>query len=1534
MHLNKNEQARVRRKITLLALLCFALGYTAMAQVNCSFTTSATNGCPGLTVNFTDQSTGGVASHYWDFDGLGTSTAANPTQVFTVPNIYNVKHIVRNAGATSTDTCFVQIQVYAPPVVNFASGNTEGCNNPCHTVNFVNQSAPGSAPILEYVWDFGDGSLAESASPSAPNASHCYNAIGNYPVILIARDANGCQSDTTKNNFVTIRTAPTANITANPTSACTAPTVVNFSGSGTSPNGGSLTYTWAFGNGGTAAGQTATQVYQTGIYTATVTALDPIGCTATATQNIQITPITADFGASAYTVCRGLPVQFTDSSNYASAWSWNFGVPSGTSTQRNPSYTFNANGTYTVTLTATYNGCTGSVSKTITVVDPVDASFVGDDTSGCAAPHTVNFTSTIGSGASSLLWNFGDNQTSTQANPSHTYTANGNYNVTLTVNSVSGCANVVRYNQYIDVGILTPTFTVDSTSGCAPLTVRFTNNSTAARPITGYLWDFGDGTPTSTAQNPTHVYTVNGQYKPTLTITTVDGCTKTYVYPGNINVGGPGNPDFVATPTIQCVNQPIVFTDLTTNVNPAATYFWQFGDGGTSTDQNPTYEYGDIGTFSVTLTIVYNGCSTVLVKNNYIRIVVPKAEFGFQFDCLNPSTVTFSDSSQGAQTWFWDFGDGQSSTLQNPVHTYATQSTYAVTLVVTNTTTGCVDSITKVLPFGTPTAQFTSDTTTGCTRLRIRYTDQSTFASSWLWRFGDGTTSTAQNPTKFYDLPGLYTVTLIINPGQPCSDSIVMTDYIQAYGVTAEFAADYYAGCSPLAVAFTDSSTSFQSNIVSWQWILDAGDTAYTKNTNHVYTSATPSTLYTILLTVTDSRGCVGTKFRSVRAINVIPYFTSDSIACPGESITFYDSSQALNFFAYSWDFGDGSPLINDDTVTHAYTAPGTYTVSLTVTSNAVGPICSQTYTRPTPIVVANPNIDFFVNANFDPCPPFPVQFTNIADRDDLTYEWYFGDGDTSTFQNPLHVYDMPGKYTVTLIGKAPAGCSDTVTYIDLVYAGGPTGVFTASTDSGCVPLAIDISATVDGTTTAYTLTTGDGTVYPDSLFVTHTYTTPGNYTVTFNLTDSLGCSFPYDFDTIVVGAIPYPNLPTDTVVCKGNYIRFNLTEGDIFSWTASESPTFLSCNDCPSPLITAPDTITYYVTATTNIGCSASDTVLVNVDALPQIFPGVSFRICPSDTLQLSAGPNVQAATWTPNLFISDTNSVNPVVYPSDTIVYRVTGSNSTGCSISRIVRVEVIDKVVANLTFNDTLLCEGGAVQLSLNVEQASYNDTSYMWTPPSYLSSPLIQDPLFNGPHGTYTYTVITRSSTCIPDTDVVNIEVAPKPAVEAGDDQTVAVGTQVQLWAASPNPVNYYWTATADSFSCTNCRRPFIVVNQNQTVYATARNEFGCEASDSVVLKVVSCDPNSVFVPNTFTPNNDDLNDVLYVRGIGLKSLEYFRVFDRWGQMVFETKNLSEGWDGLLPGTDRVCDLGVYVYMMKGVCSSGQEMEKSGNVTLVR
>lgn len=1508
-------------------MLFIALGYNAMAQVTCQFNVSAVNGCSPLVIDFTDQSTGGVTTHYWDFDGVGTSTIQNPSATFTQPGIYNVKHVVSNGS--SIDSCVRQVRVFEPPVVNFVSSNNQGCVSPCYTVNFTNQTVPGAAPILEYVWDYGDGSLAESVPPTAPNSAHCFNDTGLFTITLIARDQNGCQANRAVPNFVRIGSRPTISVTANPVLSCTSPLVVNFNATASSNNGGTIGgYTWFFGNGGTSAVEDPTQVYQTGIYTATVTATDPLGCQNSATQLIEVTPVQAGFTASNLVVCRGIPVTFTDTSNYANSWQWTFG-DNGTSTQKNPTHTYNQNGSYTVSLTANYKGCTNTATKTayITVVDPISVAFTADDTTACTAPHTVNFTSTIGAGATSILWNFGNNQTSTQPNPTATYNANGNYDVTLSVTGSSGCTNTVSYNDYIDVGQINAAFTLDSQSGCAPLTVTFDNNSTSLYPITTYAWDFGNGA-TSSQQAPTYVYTVNGQYTPSLTITNSAGCTDTYVYSGQVNVGGPGNPAFTATPLTQCVNQPIAFTDQTTGVNPAATYFWEFGDGGTSTDQNPTYEYGDIGQYSVTLTIVYNGCSTQLIKNNYITIVVPKAEFGFLFDCLNPTTVAFSDSSQGAQTWLWEFGDGSTSTLQNPTHTYASQSSYAVKLTVTNTTTGCVDSITKLLPIGTPNADFTADTTSGCATLRVRFTDASTFASSWLWQFGDGSTSTARNPTKNYGVGGVYTVTLIINPGQPCSDTIVKTNYITAYGIiAADYIPNGYDRCSPDAIFFQDTSSSYLSTINGWVWSFGDGDSSTLQNPSHTFTVPTSTGIRTVVFTVFDNQGCSETRTRNLIFVNPMPDFISDTVACPGETVSFTNLTDETDVnVSYRWDFGDGGTSTLDSP-THAYATAGNYNVKLVATIQG----CSDSITIINAVQVDTPQIDFFPSATFMPCPPFPVQFTNFGSRPDLVYQWYFGDGDTSTFNNPLHVYDRPGKYTVRLIGVSPSGCTDTITYVDLIFAGGPTGVFSASTDSGCAPLTVQITAVVDGTTTGYTLTT-DGIFYPDSLNVTHTYERPGIEIPTYQLIDSLGCQFSYEVDTIVIGGIPYPNLPTDTVVCRGNYIQFNLPDGDIFEWSSDQTPTYLSCNTCRNPLVTAPDTITYYVTATSNLGCSASDTILVNVDALPQIFPGIAFRICPSDTLQLSAGPNVQAATWSPNMFIDDTNSVNPKVFPPDTMVYRVTGSNSTGCSISRIVRIEVIQKVEAELTFTDSLLCEGGEVQLELNVLQASYNDTDFVWSPPSYLSSPLIEDPLFNAPKGVYNYMVIVSSSTCIPDTGYVNIEVAPKPSVEAGDDQTVAVGTQVQLWAASPNPVNYSWQATVDSFSCTDCRRPFITVTQNQTVYATAVNEFGCSAFDSVVLKVVSCDPNSVFVPNAFTPNNDDLNDRLFVRGIGLKSLSYFRIFDRWGQMVFETNSLTEGWDGTING--RQCEMATFVYMMKGVCSSGQEMEKSGNVTLVR
>jgi len=1509
----------VRRLFTLLILLIgSAVG--AMAQVSCAFTTDKINGCPSLVVAFTDQSTGGVTTHFWDFDGAGTSTNQNPIATFVNPGIYNVKHVVSNGS--SSDSCFQQIRVFLPAAPNFTAPNPQGCAQPCHSVSFVNQTILGESAIQQYVWDFGDGSLPQSGF----NVTHCFSNVGSFNITLIALDSNGCQTSIIKPNFITIGNPPTiTNITATPSQSCVSPQLVNFTSTVNAPNG-NPSYCWVFN--GTSCGSTQadpSQVFFSGLHQPRLILTDGFGCTDTAFRNVAVTPVDAGFTVSNVNACTNIPILFTDTSNFASSWVWNFGDGTPNSTQQNPSHTYTANGTYTVTLTVTFNGCSDTETKTafINVTTPVPVTFSTLDTTACAAPLTANFTSNA-PGAASYSWNFGDGSpTSTQSNPSHTYTANGNYNVTLSVTNSSGCVSSLTRPALVKIGALTASFTVDSPQGCTPHLVRFTSQVTSNSAISSYSWNFGNGN-TSTLANPTQVYTTSGQYTPTLTVTNADGCTATFSYPGFIEVGQTLNPAFSATPLVQCVNQQVQFNDLTPGVGAQTTYLWNFGDGQTSNLQNPTHAYSDTGFYDISLTVINQGCRSTVTIIKYIQIVVPKADFNFQFDCSNPTTVTFRDTSQGAQSWFWDFGDGTTSNLQSPVHTFPAQSSYTVTLVVTNATTGCVDSLKRTLPIGQPNAGFTADTLVGCAPFTVSFRDTSVFASSWSWSFGDGGTSTLQNPSRTYADTGLYTVRLVINPGAACSDSIVKTSYIRVNGAKAGFnVLPGLTGCIPFTPTVVNTSTAYNGTVTSYLWTSGLGDTSFVATPTFTY----PTTGNSVMrLRVTDSNGCTSTFQRTINRVNNEARFINDTVVCPGEPVKFTNQSTSSN--SYQWFFGDGTSS-TQNSPTHSYANSGTYGVTLIAINTTLG--CRDTLFKPNLINVDTPAADFYVTTNFAPCPPFPVQFYNTTNRFDLNWLWYFGDGDTSTARDPLHVYFTPGDFDVMLIAWDSSGCVDTILYEDLIRVRGPIGNFIATPDSGCVPLTISISGSVFSTV-SIVADLGDGNSFQDTIALSHTYNEVGTYYPVYTLTDSLGCTVSYPVDTIVVGLIPYPNLPSDTTVCKGNYVSFNLPFGDKFIWEADQTPKYLTCDTCKNTIATAPDTITYYVTAITNIGCVARDTITVNVDALPQIAPGISFRICPGDTLQLNAGPNVQAAIWEPNLFIDDSNSVSPKVWPPDSTIYRVTGSNATGCSISRIVRVWVIDKVEAQVNISDTLLCDGNAIQLDVSVFAASVNDTSFRWLPAQYLTSDIIPNPVFDGPFGNYTYRVIVSSSTCTPDTDLVNIQVAPLPSLEAGDDQTITPGSTVQVWGSSPNQVTYQWLPSTDPLTCYDCRRPFITANQSQTLYVVATNQFGCKTMDSVMLRVIACDPSLIFIPNTFTPNGDGLNDLLYVRGLVLRRLEYFRIFDRWGGLVFETNELNTPWDGNING--KPAELATYVYVVKGECSNGESIQKSGNITLVR
>ena len=554
------------------------------------------------------------------------------------------------------------------------------------------------------------------------------------------------------------------------------------------------------------------------------------------------------------------------------------------------------------------------------------------------ATLAVAFTDSSTGRITDWSWDFGDGGTSTDQNPSHNYATNGTYTVALTVTGPGG-DNTATQVGYINVTPLAQ-FSGTPTSGDAPLTVTFTNASTGTDGSTTYAWDFGDGG-TSALQNPTHVYTdpLGGNYTVTLTATGPGG-SNTNTKPAYINTAAAPAPvaGFSGTPPLTGeAPLTVTFTDSSTGV--ISDWSWDFGDGGTSTAQNPTHNYTTSGTYTVALTVTGPGGSDTATQVGYVN-VTPLAQFsGTPTSGDVPLTVTFTDlSTGGATSWSWDFGDGGTSALQNPTHDYTDVlgGNYTVSLTATgpggsNTNTKPAYINTAAVP--APVAGFSGTPLTGEAPLTVTFTDESTgVISGWSWDFGDGGTSPDQNPAPYtYTAVGTYTVALTVTgPGGDNTASI--TDYIDVVcppAPLADFLVTETSGPVPLTTSFEDASTGYIT-----EWLYDFGDGSPTSTdpnpANHVYTE---NGIYSPSLTVTGP--CASDTNEHTGQIEVTPNaeFLIDTDTGPAPlTVTFIDNTTGINLATWEWDFGDGGTFSGQDPPPYDYVTPGTYTPSLTVT--------------------------------------------------------------------------------------------------------------------------------------------------------------------------------------------------------------------------------------------------------------------------------------------------------------------------------------------------------------------------------------------------------------------------------------------------------------------------------------------------------------------------------------------------------------------------------------------------------------------------
>jgi gliding motility-associated-like protein len=1126
-----------------------------------------------------------------------------------------------------------------PPTAQFTASPLTVCLE--QSIHFTNQSTAGSSPITSWSWDFGDGNSSTNQNPN-----HVYSAPGTYTVTLTVQASNGQADFELKSAYVTVNPKPVPNFTTT-ANGCSLPVSVTFGNTTT----GAVSYSWNFGNTQTSTLQNPAAVNYTtaGTYNVTLIATNSFGCKDTMIKPIVISNFQAGITAPA-TACQNEPVNITNNSTVGSnSWNWTFpGGSPGSSTSQNNTVVYSTPGTYTIGLTAqnTSLGCSGSTTKQITILPTPVPSFTANPTTGCA-PQGVTFTNTSPAG-SNFVWTFGDGTTfNGQTPPLHTYQSNGTYTVTLTMTGANGCPGSVSLPA---VTLIPPlaSFSSTDTAGCEPLTVTFTDLSSASVPITGWLWTFGDGTTFSGQNPPPHLYNL-GVYDVTLTITTSTGCQGSVTGLSYIEVGKVDLVDFTIDATPECAKRSIQFNNLSQVLTPhtpdEVTYLWNFGDGGTSTLENPTHSYSsDTGYFDVSLIVTFRGCSDTLIIPDAVYIKAPISRFQpAQTLYCNPASlpvnVVVNDQSIiGAIPddclMIWRWGDGATTTFDDPVfddadlgstsHNYATYGTYTIKQVIYNYTTGCEDSTTQTIHISTTTAGITGiandSVCVNSTFSMMQNCVSSHPFGTYSWNMGNGQTLTGANPSYAYPSFGTYTITLTATNSVGCADNETFSPMVALALPAAQITPNDNTGCAPFVVTFTNGSTLLNNGVNLASFVFAFTDDGTTQTTTNVGTTVNHTYLtegtFTAGLIATDQFGCVSAPATtSITITKPTAVFTIDPVICNQENVTTANASSGVAPLSYQW-FVDGSQVSTNTDYGHTYneslnnsTSSFTHGYVLIVTdANGCKDTLSELLTISTPVAI--PQYSFSgasTNANGDYlCPPVFADLTDasLSYGDISSYSWIFGDGKTSVLEDPNNTYVFPGTYSLTLSITDEFGCTADTTYVDYLTIFGPVAnpSWTQNT-GGC---GQDVDFTIGATSFLETIVwnLGDGSTVNDSTSFSHTYQNVTTYNPTLTVTDSNDCQVIYPMNPITIPDIGLNAyfVVNPTLIDLGTTVEIDdqsTSVNGISTWTWNLAPNPAVINNSGASIYTnyyTPGSYTIVLTVQDPNGCFDTYTQIVNV--------------------------------------------------------------------------------------------------------------------------------------------------------------------------------------------------------------------------------------------------------------------------------------------------------------------------------------------------
>ncbi|MBL0064658.1 MAG: PKD domain-containing protein [Bacteroidetes bacterium] len=997
------------------------------------------------------------ATYHWDFGDGVTSAASNPWHLYPQNGTYYACLTVQTTtagGSCSTTWCDSVHAVPQPPVCDAQFGYYT-LSNP-DSVHFI--SSANNQSGTQYSWDFGDGNTSTAANPW-----HLYAQDGIYFVCLSVQNttAGGSCSNTWCDSVHAIPPPPVCNaeFAYYPTTAADS---VHFY---PPANDAGASYSWNFGDGGSSTAQYPWHHYtQNGMYFVCLTVQNSNlsgSCSSSWCDSVRAIPEppVCDANFASYVSVNPDSVHFFAPANQTGAtFTWSFGdgnFSSGT----NPWHYYAQDGTYFVCLTVSNSTAGGSCSSTwcdsIHALPPppdCDATFSYYASNN---PDSVHFFS-LGNNLSGTQysWNFGDGAHSQSTNPWHLYAQDGVYYVCLSVyDSTSGGTCSSTWCDSARAIPAPPTCEADfsyNTSTSNPDSVHFfsigTNLSGAQ-----FSWSFGDGAHSSSS-NPWHEYAQDGTYYACLTVfNSNSGGTCSVTFCDSVHAVHPA-PVCDAQFSYYALNNPDSIHFITTGNNiSGAVYHWDFGDGGTSSIQNPWHLYPQDGIYyaclTVQLTTAGGFCTTTWCDSVHAVPQAPvcDAEFGY-YALSNPDSVHFisSTNNQSGTQYSWDFGDGNTSTAASPWHLYAQDGIYFVCLTVQNTTAGgsCsntwCDSVHAVPQPPVCDAEFAYYPTANADSVHF-YPPVNTAGATYSWNFGDGGTSTAQYPWHQYAQNGMYFVCLTVqNSNSSGSCSSTWCDSVRAIPeppvCDANFA--YYVSINPDSVHFFAPANPTGA---TYTWSFGDGNNSGGSNPWHYYAQ---DGTYFVCLTVSNSNAggsCSSSWCDSVHAVPPPPECDATFSYYPGvnpDSVHFFSVGNNLSGTQYSWNFGDGafSQSINP---WHLYSQDGVYYVCLSVYDSTSGGTCSTTWCDSVRAIPGPPACEaefsyYNSTSNADSVHFFTVG-TNLYGAQ---FSWNFGDGNYSTSTNPWHAYAQDGVYYACLtVYDSTSGGTCTATFCDSVRA-------------------------------------------------------------------------------------------------------------------------------------------------------------------------------------------------------------------------------------------------------------------------------------------------------------------------------------------------------------------------------------------------------------------------------------------------------------------------------------------------------------------